>query len=212
MNRAIWPNSNSKLVGAEGFEPPTLWSQTRCATRLRYAPTRPLSHYNPLPAMQDYVGRLLLVVDRAEPRLRGLDDAASARRPSTGKWSPREIVGHLIDSASNNPQRFVRAQFQDDLGFPGYAQDDWVTAQRYQEAPFGDLVALWAAYNRHLARVMVAAPKDARTKPRRVHNLHQLAWNPVPQHAPATLDYFMRDYVGHLEHHLKQIFGPEGLE
>ena len=29
------------MVGVEGFEPPALWSQTRCATRLRYTPTRP---------------------------------------------------------------------------------------------------------------------------------------------------------------------------
>jgi hypothetical protein len=55
--------------------------------------------------------------------------------------------------------------------------------------------------------VMAEAPETVRVRPRRVHNLHQLAWQPVPEDTPATLDYFMRDYVAHLEHHLRQILG-----
>jgi hypothetical protein len=157
--------------------------------------------------MQDYAIELLDAVDRATPLLLAMDDETSARRPAPGKWSPREIVGHLVDSASNNHQRFVRAQFQDDLVFAGYAQDRWVEAQRYQSASWPDLVGLWAHFNRHLAGVMAAVPPEVRTKPRPVHNLHELAWRPVPATMPATLDYFMRDYVGHLQHHLGQIFG-----
>ena len=161
--------------------------------------------------MQDSARRLLLVLDAAAPRLLELDDTASAGRPAPGKWSSKEIVGHLIDSASNNHARFVRAQLQDDLIFPGYAQDDWVAAQRYQDAPWRQLVELWAAFNRHLARVMAAVPEDVRMKPRTRHNLHQIAFRTVPENQPATLDYFMRDYVYHLEHHLQQILGPEPL-
>jgi DinB family protein len=159
--------------------------------------------------MQDYVARLLTAIDDATPRLMNLDDEASARRPAPNKWSPREIVGHLIDSASNNHQRFVRAQFTDDLIFPGYEQDRWVEVQQYREVPWLELVALWAAFNRHIARVMTAAPESARMKPRRAHNLHQLAWKPIPESEPATLDDFMRDYVAHLEHHIKQILGRD---
>ena len=73
--------------------------------------------------MQSYVTNLLGIVDTTVPRLLALGDQASAIRPRPDKWSPREIVGHLIDSASNNHQRFVRAQFQDDLTFTGYDQD-----------------------------------------------------------------------------------------
>ena len=62
-------------------------------------------------------------VGEAVPVLLAIDEAASARPPAPDKWCPREIVGHLIDSASNNHQRFVRARFQDDLVFPGYEQD-----------------------------------------------------------------------------------------
>jgi hypothetical protein len=157
--------------------------------------------------MQDYAIDLLSIVDRAVPALLELSDEVNGRRPAPGKWSPREIVGHLVDSASNNHQRFVRAQWQEDLTFPGYAQDDWVAAQQYQMAPWRDLVTLWASFNRHLARVMVAVPAEIREKLHQRHNLHQLAFEPVPAGEPATLDYFMRDYVAHLEHHLRQILG-----
>jgi uncharacterized damage-inducible protein DinB len=138
-------------------------------------------------------------------RLRGLGDEISARRPAPGKWSPREIVGHLIDSASNNHQRFVRAAFQDDLVFPGYDQDRWVALQRYQEAPWGDLLTLWSSFNQHLARVMAAIPADVRRREHTSHNLDRLALRPVTSGAPTTLEYFMEDYVLHLQHHLRQM-------
>ncbi len=157
--------------------------------------------------MQKYVVDLLNIVDRAEAMLLGMRDEQSGRRPAPGKWSPREIVGHLIDSASNNHQRFLRARWQEDLIFEGYAQDAWVAAQRYQDAPWRELVTLWSHFNRHLARVMAAVPEDVRTRTHTRHNLHQLAWRPIPESQRATLDYFMQDYVGHLEHHLRQILG-----
>ena len=159
--------------------------------------------------MEDYVTDLLNTVQRTTPLLLALDDAATLRRPAPEKWSPREILGHLIDSASNNHQRFIRARWQDDLIFPGYSQDEWVTAQRYQEAPWQELVTLWAGFNRHLARVMAAMPEPVRTRRHLRHNLHQLAWQSVPSGEPATLDYFMRDYVAHLKHHLRQVLGSE---
>ena len=155
-----------------------------------------------------HAGRLRAVVAAAEPRLTALPDDATTRRPAAGKWSPREVLGHLIDSASNNHQRFVRATWQDDLVFPAYDQERWVELQDYQHAPWRELVTLWAAFNRHLARVMAATPEEVRMRARTRHNLDQIAWRTVPAAEPATLDYFMGDYVGHLEHHLRQILGP----
>ena len=96
--------------------------------------------------MPRYVSELRDAIKKITPVLEKMGDEATRRRPEPGKWSPREIIGHLIDSASNNHQRFVRSQFQDDLVFPG---DE-----------------------------------------------------------PTTLDYFMADYVAHLEHHLRQIVKP----
>jgi hypothetical protein len=56
---------------------------------------------------------------------------------------------------------------------------------------------------------MAATPSAVLTKPHRRHNLHEMAWRPVPASEPATLDYFMRDYVEHLKHHLRQILGAD---
>ena len=161
-----------------------------------------------LSSTQGYVQELLDAVEHGTPALLAVGDAASARRPAPGKWSPREIIGQLVDSATHNHQRFVRAQFQDDLVFTGYAQDVWVATQRYQEAPWTELIALWGALNRHLARVMVAVPEPVRLREHRRHNLHEMAWHPVPAGEATSLDYFMGDYVGHLQHHLRQILGP----
>jgi hypothetical protein len=155
--------------------------------------------------MLDYAVELRDAVRAAKPFLESLSDKASAKSPAPGKWSPREIIGHLIDSASNNHQRFVRAQFKDDLVFPGYEQDKWVSVQHYQDAPWSELIALWEHFNLHIARVMETVPKDERIRLRARHNLDELAWKPLPREQAATLDYFMRDYVGHLRHHLAQI-------
>ena len=149
--------------------------------------------------------RLAADVDEACSWLLTLDDDRTAERPGGGKWSPREILGHLIDSASNNHQRFVRACWQEDLVFAGYDQDAWVEAQRYQETPWPELVSLWADYNRHLARVMASVPTDVRQTPRARHNFDRIAYRPVAPDQPSTLEYFMDDYVLHLEHHLRQI-------
>jgi hypothetical protein len=139
------------------------------------------------------------------PRLTALAEADTATRPGLGKWSPREIIGHLIDSASNNHQRFVRAQFGDDLLFPGYEQDRWVAAQRYQEAGWPELVSLWRSFNLHLAHVMETVPDETRLHLRQRHNLHEIGFGSFPADAPVTLDAFMHDYVAHLEHHVRQI-------
>ena len=149
--------------------------------------------------------RLRAAVDAATPRLLALPAEAVTRRPAPDQWSPAEVVGHLIDSASNNHQRFVRAPDKNDLVFDGYAQDEWVARQRYQEAPWEELVLLWQLYNRQLARVMSATPRDVREKVHVRHNLHRVAWRTVPENRSTTLDYFMHDYVDHLEHHLAQV-------
>jgi DinB family protein len=154
---------------------------------------------------------LRTVVEEARPRLARIDEAASAREPAPGKWSPREIIGHLIDSAQNNHGRFVRAQLSDDLVFAGYAQTDWVRLQRYNKREWSALVDLWAAYNIHLAHVIAHIPAEIAERPRVKHNLHELAWQAVPADSPATLAYFMADYIGHLEHHLRQIWAATGV-
>jgi DinB superfamily len=146
------------------------------------------------------------IVD-ATARLRDISEEQSRRGPLADNWSPSEILGHLVDSAANNHQRFVRAQFTDDLVFPGYEQNGWVSAQKYREESWPDLIQLWSSYNLHLAHLASVIPEDILTKPRARHNLDQIAFNTVSTSEAATLEYLIRDYVVHLRHHLNQIFG-----
>jgi hypothetical protein len=156
--------------------------------------------------------QLRRVIAEAMPQLQAMSDAFASVPRAPGKWSRKEIVGHLIDSASNNHQRFVRAQFTDELICPTYDQDAWVRSQRYRDAPWSELVSLLELFNLQLARVIEAIPAEIRTMPRARHNLDRVAFRAVPASEPATLEYFMLDYVEHLEHHLAQIFGSPAAE
>ncbi len=139
---------------------------------------------------------LLHAVTNARPRLIALSETESAARPAPDKWSPKEIIGHLIDSAANNHQRFVRAQQGiTDLHAYRYAQEFWVQSQDYQAANWPNLVALWYAYNAHLAHVV------SRIRPEFLETLLS-AWGDEP----LTLRFVAEDYVQHLRHHLGQIF------
>jgi hypothetical protein len=145
------------------------------------------------------------IVD-ATPRLRDISPEQSRRKKSADEWAPIEILGHLVDSAANNHQRFVRAQFNDNLVFPEYDQDQWVNGQRYLETSWPELVDFWSLYNLHLAHVLRAISPDALTKTRSKHTLDQIAFKLVDKDEPTTLEYLIRDYVDHLRFHLDQIF------
>lgn len=149
--------------------------------------------------------RLHRVIDDALPQLLALSADAATRPREPGKWSIVEIMGHLIDSAANNHQRFVRAADQNHLVFPGYEHDKWVARQRYQTTPWIEVLTLWRLYNQHIARIMSAIPREVRGRLTVRHNLDQIAFHPLPDDEPATLEYLMNDYVDHLEHHLAQV-------
>jgi hypothetical protein len=151
-------------------------------------------------------------VNNAVDRLLAFSDADASHRRAAGKWCMKEIIGHLIDSAANNHARFVRAQLQGDLVFDGYDQARWVEVQRYRDRSWTDLVRLWQAYNLHVASVMETADADLVGRPRAQHNLDELAFQRASRGEPATLDYFMRDYVAHLKHHLQQALPHDGSE
>ncbi|HKG93882.1 MAG TPA: DinB family protein [Gemmatimonadaceae bacterium] len=157
--------------------------------------------------MHDLISDFRATVESAAERMRGMDEGESRKRRAPGAWSRKQIVGHLVDSAANNHARFVRAQLEPEhLDFPGYEQDGWVAAQRYEAEPWAQLVELWRLYNLHIAHVMSGASAEVLGRRRARHSLDRIAWQLVPRDEPATLEYFMRDYVGHLKHHLAQIF------
>ena len=161
-----------------------------------------------MPSTLDVAASLRTAINEAAPRLEAMTDAVATRPRASGKWSPKQVIGHLVDSASNNHQRFVRAQFDDHLHFPGYRQDEWVGAQHYATADWRSLVSLWREFNLHLARVIESTPEEAAQKERTHHNLDQIAFSPVLPNEPVTLAWFMNDYVVHLRHHLAQVFTP----
>ena len=157
-------------------------------------------------SLQEFLGDFRSTVVNATERLRAISREESARKSSPDKWSIKEVLGHLIDSAANNHQRFVRAQFTDDLVFPGYEQEQWVSSQKYNDEPWPEVIQLWTSYNLHLLHVVSVIPEDVLTKARSPHTLDQIAFNLVDKNDPATLEYLIRDYVDHLRHHLDQIF------
>ncbi len=140
---------------------------------------------------------------------RRLQELAPSNEHLEGKWTANQILGHLIDSAANNHLRFVDAQFSDDLLFRGYEQNNWVSVQNYNDEPWSNLVHLWSLYNQHLIHVVSRIPREQLTMLRRDHTLDLVAWKAVPKDQPVTLEYFIRDYVGHLKHHLEQIWNLE---
>lgn len=146
-------------------------------------------------------------IEETSARLLSITEDESRVPLAEGKWSAKETIGHLVDSAANNHQRFVRAQFKDDLVFEGYAQDEWIRAQNYNEEPWPLLVGLWRHYNLHLAHVMAAAPEHSRTEKRSRHNFQQIGFAPVSKDEPSTLEHLMLDYIDHLKSHLRQILG-----
>ena len=155
---------------------------------------------------REWIDRFTDAVERGAARLLARPDADAAVRPAPNKWSAKEIVGHLIDSAVNNQARFVRAQMQDDLIFEGYDQDEWVRVQRYQDRSWPELVHTWHTLNQQVAATMRAAPAHELDRVRPRHNLHEIGFNLLPPNERPTLAFLMRDYVAHLEHHLRQIF------
>ena len=144
--------------------------------------------------MEEVSKKLLSLVEAAEPRLREISELESTKPILPGGWSHKQVLGHLIDSASNNHQRFVRAALQPSLDFPAYDQEGNIRVQAVQDAAWPLLVALWAAYNRYLAHVIAHLPAAKLETVCRIGSGE-----------PVTLGFLATDYITHLAHHLNQI-------
>jgi len=148
-------------------------------------------------AVAEYLRQTLVQV---LPTLQEISEEEAGVKSLPHKWSKKEILGHLIDSASNNQHKFVRAMAQPHLDFVGYAQDLWVAKQAYNSRPWQEIVTFWYAYNLHIAYILESVNPDY------LKNTISIEGN-----GPYTLGSIMEDYVEHLKHHLKVILPDEDL-
>ena len=119
------------------------------------------------------------------------------QHPAPGKWSPQEILGHLIDSAVNNLRRFTEIQFlPQPFTVVGYNQDQLVIVNNYQQLLPEHLVSLWQQLNRQIVYVVENIPTEKLSIP-----------IIIPPAKNETLEWLIVDYVRHMDHHLRQIFG-----
>lgn len=155
--------------------------------------------------MSEY-GRLLRVaVEEGRQRLAHIDPHEFAYKSTPERWSKKEILGHLIDSAYNNHRRFLKAQSQDNLIFDGYAQDNWVAFNRYQERDPTELIHHWSSSNLHLAKLIEGFDSTFVNRVSENHNYDKICMNTIASDEPSSLSYLIWDYIFHLEHHLAQL-------
>ena len=116
-------------------------------------------------------------------------------KPAPGKWSKKEILGHMIDSAQNNIRRFIVAQYEDNPTIT-YKQDNWVAISGYQTYDQTALVNLWYLLNKHIVVILERMPAE-------------MMQRSCQTEKPHTIDWLAKDYIRHLLHHLHQVLDLE---
>jgi hypothetical protein len=116
-------------------------------------------------------------------------------RPAPGKWSKKEILGHLTDSAQNNIRRFVCAQYET-MPKIVYNQDQWVSVTNYQEYDSMDLIQLFVSLNKHICQLLRNMTDEAAGRECQTEAVH-------------TIEWLAKDYLRHLLHHLHQVLDLE---
>lgn len=148
---------------------------------------------------------MLDLIKDSYAKLVKISDDRAAQPIEVGEWSSKQIIGHLIDSACNNHQRFVRAQWCERLEFPPYQQEEWVYCQKYNLRNWRDLLDLWKAYNEHIAHVVSVIDDESLQTPCIV------GWSSEPEDV-MRLSEVIKDYWRHMEHHLNQIMPADTAE
>ena len=144
--------------------------------------------------MKEISIKLKSIVSTSLPQLRKMNDETTSIKKTQNHWSKKEIVGHLIDSCSNNHQRIVRALYDVADQFLIYDQNKWVRVQNYNNMEWDNLIEFWATYNNHLSVLIKQIPASAKNA----------ACN-IGKEEPVTLEFVVTDYIRHLQHHLAQL-------
>jgi hypothetical protein len=141
--------------------------------------------------IQETINRLDLLLKTIPPLLNAIPENDFKNKPRPEKWSKQEILGHLIDSATNNHQRFLRIQFEEDPKIT-YDQDNCVKYNHYNDLGKEHVIKFWTLYNTHLLEIIKRIPGE---------NLKRTGIT----NSKVTLGWLINDYVIHLEYHMKQI-------
>ena len=141
--------------------------------------------------MQTTASELLATINAYLPKLNTLNEEESSIKPLPNKWSKKELIGHLIDSAQNNIRRFIIAQYEDNPVIT-YKQDDWVGINDYQSYLLTDLIQLWNLLNKQICTILTNSSEEALQRTCQTEALH-------------TIEWMAKDYMMHLKHHLHQI-------
>ncbi|MEP7256244.1 MAG: DinB family protein [Ferruginibacter sp.] len=147
--------------------------------------------------MQTIINQLEKIITDYTPQLQQLNEAAFSDKPSPAKWSGKEYLGHLIDSAQSNIRRFVVAQHEE-KPYIVYAQNEWVIAADYQNYPLKDLIDLWTLINKHIVIILKNIPEAALSREVQTGDIHSIKW-------------LAADYNKHLLHHLHQVLHLEPI-
>lgn len=139
-------------------------------------------------------------VEQESANLRTVSEREASVKPSSTAWSQKEELGHLIDSATNNHVRFVRASLEPDFRGPGYQQDGLVAMHGYHEMPWAELIGFWKQYNLFLARLVRRIPENLMVR-----------LCIVGESRPVTLHFLIEDYILHMQHHLDHILKRETI-
>ena len=131
------------------------------------------------------------IIEAFNKTLQQVPDKYTTIRLAEDKWSLKEIAGHLIDSAANNHQRFVRLQEGNLISFPGYNQESWIQIQKYNEFDWYELIEFWKLYN--ILLVHIIEEMDQAT----LNNIFVLDGEKL------RLDWLVNDYFEHMKWHIK---------
>lgn len=135
------------------------------------------------------------IVDAELQRFQTISEEEWSYKATAEKWSKKEIIGHLCDSAFTNIRRFVVTQYNENENIV-YDQNAWVKAQNYQNVPTAELINLWKALNYQVVHIVENIPDEA---------LQRTCDTTKTELQRFTLEFIIKDYVDHLQHHLKAI-------
>jgi len=172
--------------------------------RINIADVKEVPSINPIST--SLADELLSLTTSAVRKMSSIDDMVWERKSSPEKWSKKEILGHLIDSALNNHRRLILSENLDNYVFEGYDQNHWVRANQYHLKSHLKLIRQWQAVNELLSDAIEHISDQRLQKKVTEHNWDRIGMKKLASKEALTLKYVIQDYLFHTEHHLAQIY------